>query len=88
MFSEMQTLAANATALAPERILRMATINAAKALGLEKRIGEISNGALADVIAIPFAAKKKSIYDAVVNHSEAVAGSMIAGQWAVQPEIG
>ena len=41
-------LAANAPALAPERILRMATINAAKALGLEKRIGEISNGALAE----------------------------------------
>jgi cytosine/adenosine deaminase-related metal-dependent hydrolase len=88
MFSEMQSLAANAPALAPERILRMATINAAKALGLAKRIGEISNGALADVIVIPFAAKKKSVYEAVVNHSEAVAGSMIAGQWAVEPEIG
>ena len=87
LFSEMQTLATSRPALSPKIILRMATVNAAKALGSEERLGEISPGAQADLIVIPVAARAKSIQEAVVNHSGAVAGSMIAGEWAIKPEF-
>lgn len=42
------------TAVSAESVLRMATINGAKALGLEKELGSIEEGKLADLILIDF----------------------------------
>ncbi len=59
MIAEMRTaallakaVAKNASALPAESILRMATINAAKALGLDAKIGSIEIGKSADITAI------------------------------------
>jgi aminodeoxyfutalosine deaminase len=85
LFEEMRQLAATDTDIAPAEILRMATVNGAKALGLAGQIGELSENAFADLIAVPFAGKKADIYDAVVHHPSTVSASMIDGQWAVAP---
>jgi imidazolonepropionase-like amidohydrolase len=62
----------------------MATVNGAKALGKAGQIGELSENAFADLIAIPFAGKNADICEAVVHHASTVSASMIDGQWAFQ----
>ena len=59
MFGELRTaallakgVAGDASALPAASALRMATINGAKALGLEQQIGSISVGKLADLVAV------------------------------------
>lgn len=59
MFSEMRTaaqlgkaVAADASALPAEQVLRMATINGAKALGLDGQIGSLEVGKWADITAV------------------------------------
>jgi len=59
MFGEMRTAALlakgmnrDATALPAHTVLRMATLNGARALGLEQRIGSIEKGKQADLVAI------------------------------------
>ena len=86
LFAEMRALSASAAELAPEEILRMATINGARALGREKQIGELTAGAVADLIAIPFAGRKTDPWEAVLHHKGEVAASMISGKWVVEPE--
>jgi len=85
LFQEMRQLAAADKTISPVEILRMATVNGAKALGMAGQIGELSENAFADLIAIPFAGKKADIYDAVLHHASTVSASMIDGQWAIAP---
>jgi len=42
MFEEMRLFAANDKTISPPEILRMATINGARALGLSSQVGELS----------------------------------------------
>ncbi len=53
MFEEMRQLAASDKDISPAEILRMATINGARALGLSGQVGELSANCSADLIAIP-----------------------------------
>jgi cytosine/adenosine deaminase-related metal-dependent hydrolase len=85
LFEEMRRLAAADKTVLPREILRMATINGAKALGMAGQIGELSKNAFADLIAIPFAGKNEDICDAVLHHASTVSASMIDGQWAIAP---
>ncbi len=86
LFEEMRVLAEGHPGLSPKKILQMATVNGAKALGLTGRIGEISRNAFADLIAIPFAGKGSDAVEAAVHFSGHVRVSMIDGQWAIVPE--
>lgn len=59
MFGEMRTaallgkgIAADASAVPAEQVLRMATINAARSLGLDEHIGSLQTGKAADFIAV------------------------------------
>ena len=86
MFDEMRAFSQFNTHVAPERILRMATANGAKALGLRGKVGVLSPGAFADVIALKFDGKPADCVEAVVQHSGAVSACMIDGEWAHYPE--
>jgi cytosine/adenosine deaminase-related metal-dependent hydrolase len=86
MFEEMRALAESCSFLSPGRILRMATVNGARALGMEGEIGELRPGAWADLIAVSFAGASRKVLEGVLEHRGPVQASMIAGQWAVTPE--
>lgn len=86
LFLELRAFAAAHPETAPEAILRMVTVNAARALGLAGRLGELTPGAHADVIAIPFGGAPRDAYDAVVHHQGPVSASLIGGRWAVPPQ--
>jgi cytosine/adenosine deaminase-related metal-dependent hydrolase len=85
MFEEMRALAQKEPWLAARKIIEMATLNGARALGSRSRIGELSEKAFADLIAIPFAGKANESYHAILEHRGEVAASMINGRWAVPP---
>ena len=85
LFPEMRQFAHADITISPVEIVRMATVNGAKALGLAGQIGELSENALADLIAIPFAGKVADICETVVHHASTVSASMIDGQWAIVP---
>ena len=85
LFEEMRRFAAADKNVSPVEILRMATVNGAKSLGMAGQIGELSENACADLIAIPFAGKNADICDAVLHHASTVSASMIDGQWAIAP---
>ena len=85
MFDEMRSFARAHSRLPPEKILRLATLNGALALGLDRKIGRLSKGAFADLITIPFAGNAAEAYEAVLDHRRDVSASMIDGNWAVEP---
>jgi hypothetical protein len=47
--------------------------------------GEISEKALADLIAIPFRGNVKDTTEAAVHHKGDVLASLIDGEWAIAP---
>jgi cytosine/adenosine deaminase-related metal-dependent hydrolase len=85
LFAEMRAFAAGEKDLRPETILQMVTVNAARALGMSGKIGEITEGSFADLIAVPVSADIADTCEAVLHHSGKVSASMIKGQWAVEP---
>jgi cytosine/adenosine deaminase-related metal-dependent hydrolase len=68
LFSEMQLFAATAPELAPEEILKMVTLHPAEALRKSGSIGELSAGACADMIAIPFQGESSDVIEAVIHN--------------------
>ena len=86
MFDEMRELAASDPKLPPPEILRMATVNGARALGRAGQIGELSENAMADLIAIPASVKTSSACEALLDHDGPVCASMINGDWVIPPQ--
>ena len=81
LFAEMRSFTGAHPDVAPEAIVRMATCNGARALGLHDRAGGLFKNALADLIAIPFSGKIQEVWEAAVHHVGNVSASMIDGQW-------
>lgn len=68
LFEEMRCMATTAPELAPEEILKMVTLHPAASIGMQGGLGEISHGAFADIITIPFTGKRKNITQAVIEN--------------------
>lgn len=89
MLGEMRTaallakgVAGDATALPAAAALRMATLNGAKALGLDDRIGSIRPGKSADLVAIDLSAIScQPVYDPVSQIVYAAGRDQVADVW-------
>lgn len=85
LLEEMREFSSKTRGLPPETVLRMATLNGARAIGMEGKIGELSSGAFADIIALPHAGRPADAAESVVQHRGHVAASLIDGRWAIAP---
>ena len=85
MFAEMQAFASSSPGVSPALILKMATLNGARALGLAGKVGEITEGAAADLIAMPFHGDSAGACASIVHERNDPDGVMIAGRWMVAP---
>lgn len=85
MFEEMRAAAKAHPRLSCQAIVRLATVNGARALGLPGRVGELSPNAFADLIALPFTGRPREACEALLHHTGSVFGSMIDGRWALAP---
>ncbi|HLB33101.1 MAG: hypothetical protein A3F67_00065 [Verrucomicrobia bacterium RIFCSPHIGHO2_12_FULL_41_10] len=70
LFAEMRAMVATAPELDPEEILKMVTLHPAAAIGMAGKLGELSCGAFADMITIPFTGALKDVFAAVIASSE------------------
>jgi cytosine/adenosine deaminase-related metal-dependent hydrolase len=87
MFEEMRAFADARFGQRPETIVRMATVNGAAALGQSGRLGELREGAWADLIAVPWPGGTVDPWDAVLRHTGPVKASMIGGHWVLGPAL-
>jgi len=85
MFTEMQTFSSANPEVAPEEILRMATLHGARALGMQESVGEIAPQRAADLIAAPYSGSVAEVQAAVVQHRGDVSAAMINGKWERGP---
>lgn len=88
LFTEMQVFASKSPDVPPERIVRMATVNGAQAIGLRGLAGELSEGAFADLVAIPGGGGSRDVYETILHHRGDVLASLIDGRWAIAPRPG
>lgn len=80
MFAEMRQFRRARPGVAPETILRMATVNGARALGLQGLAGELSPGSFADVIAVPFGGDAADLFESVIHARSPVSFAMVSGE--------
>jgi 5-methylthioadenosine/S-adenosylhomocysteine deaminase len=100
MFSEMKTAAllakgvsSDATAVPAHQALEMATLNGAKALGIDKKTGSLTAGKYADIVAVNFdTIETTPVYDPVSHlvyccNREQVSDVWIAGKHVMKNRI-
>lgn len=88
LFDEMRAFATQHQSVSPETILKMATVNGARAIGQQGKLGELRRDAFADIIALPFSGGLGELSSAVIHHIGDVAASLIEGEWAIAPTHG
>ena len=80
LFAEMRELLRKETGLAPRNLVEMATIHAAKAVGEKSKVGQISPGFHADMIAIPWEAARPNLWEYIVAFEQTVSWMMVNGE--------
>jgi cytosine/adenosine deaminase-related metal-dependent hydrolase len=80
LFEEMRHLRRNFPHISSPEILDMVTRRPARAIGLSGELGEISAGAYADLIAVPFAGAIGDAFDALLGHSLPITWMMVGGR--------
>jgi cytosine/adenosine deaminase-related metal-dependent hydrolase len=80
LFAEMRMVRRAYPHLTAAHTLRMATVNGARALGLQHELGCIAPGFLADAIAVPCAERLDSAYEVVLQNRCAVRWMLVNGR--------
>ena len=85
LFDEMRSFARRFPSVSPETILKMVTVNPARALGMAGKLGELRADGIADLIALPHARSAENVFESIVQHTGNVATSLIDGRWVLPP---
>jgi aminodeoxyfutalosine deaminase len=80
LFGEMSALQEAQPTLSSEEILKMVTINPARALQMGDELGQLQPGFIADLIAIPAKLRSKDVFDEIISCHESVSWMMIEGK--------
>jgi aminodeoxyfutalosine deaminase len=80
LFSEMRTAKKIYPTLSARDLLEMVTIRPARALKLERRLGKIAPGYLADAIAIPFKGRTDDVCEAILQTRGPIKWMMLNGK--------
>jgi len=80
LFDEMRKLLEGENAVKPESILKMSTLNGAKALGLQGEAGSLEAGKRADWISLPWNGKKESLAEHAIGSLEPVSCVFLGGK--------
>ncbi len=80
LFVEMRRLRAKEPSLTARDVLKMVTLNPARALQRTGRLGTISPGAMADLIAVPIDNGGANVYEQIVDYRRPVPWMMIDGK--------
>lgn len=80
LLDELRRLEKTEPWLTPRELLRTVTVNPARALRRQGRLGRIGPGALADLIALPVSGKLETIYEEIVHFREPIPWMMIDGK--------
>ena len=80
LFDELRSLAKTDPWLTPEQLLRTVTVNPARALHRRGQLGQLTPGALADLIAVPVSGSLGSVHEEIVHHNRPISWTMIDGQ--------
>ena len=87
MFAEMHQFQLKHPEVSPETVIRMATQNGAKALGMAGQIGDLSPGSLADMIALPFSGGIDNAFEMLTSLAHGrVFFAMIDGKSPLVPD--
>ena len=76
----MRKLLEGENAVKPESILKMSTVNGAKALGLHYETGSLVAGKRADWISLPWNGKKESLAEHAIGSLEPVSCVFLGGK--------
>lgn len=82
LFEEMRTMRKNYPDVPAAEVLDMVTRNAGRAIGLEGKLGELREGARADLIAVPYRGAAQDAIDAVIENREPIEWMMVDGKLA------
>lgn len=80
LFAEMRRLGETEPWLTPKQLVDTVTLNPAKALRRQGRLGRIGPGSSADLIALPVSGNSATIYEEIVHHREPITWMMIDGK--------
>jgi cytosine/adenosine deaminase-related metal-dependent hydrolase len=83
LLAEARAFLAAHPATPPPALLGMMTVNGARALGLNGRVGELTPGANADLILVPQTGPADAAVAALVHRPAPIKAVMIGGAWVV-----
>ncbi|MBK9137681.1 MAG: amidohydrolase family protein [Verrucomicrobia bacterium] len=81
LLAEARAFLAAHPGVSPSALLRMMTVNGARALGLGGRVGELAPGAAADLLALPFSGPAGAAAETLLHHVGSIPAVMIGGRW-------
>lgn len=81
LFEEMRSFMAANPWVPPQEVLEMATVVGGRMMGMGRTLGCLQEGAVADMVVLPYTGDVAEAVSAVVGHSGDVSGAMIGGRW-------